>query len=851
MLPVVAAAQQFVYDPGALPPQNVWSNGVTTSDVDGDGDEDLLFANGSAYGGTGAAGSQPQHLFLNDGLGVFSAAHAQLNTSPFNAQLVIAEDVDDDGDEDLLYASGSTGSRPRLLINQGGLQGGLPGSFLDESVTRIPALALRSFGICGGDVDGDGDVDVVVTDGGTFGGFASQARLLENNGSGFFSDATAARMPVDLYNAQDVTLVDYDGDFDEDILLSGKGGAGKRSRLYLNDGSGLFSVSSVLDGLGTGNTYEIDWADLDGDGDYDGAVQSISGINEGWSRNDGGGVAPPQMTFPAPNGQDDNEMACLDYDDDGDLDVFVGSLGGTEKLYRNDGGGVFSNHNAAIQAQSDSTLDMAFADLDSDGDYDMITAQGESGNFTNKVYRNVGPAKDTKLPDVTVIGAPDLTQPATTFKVKVKDAVADDGKVNVRVVYEWKAYSGSVLQDSKLGKAKSVGADAYSVTVPTDASTTHITVRWYFADACDNISALTVAAALPVVPLLAVPIETTIRIPILGLPVTAEIGDIILKTNGASNMQAEFRLSPEFAYLDDWYDFRWINIVTSYSENGIPLDTDPVVGDLPNMDPRTGQNAPGSLPNGLGDDVPFYYNEDNWTTGPTGTPAGIHVEGKGSIFTDTRFSAVGSRIVFNTYLVVHDKTAAQMADDSFCPLGGFAWIYENDGVPAGGEVSIAGVLDADVDAINTALAFALPDFPFWLAEECPSLQACWDPLQQFFDLANELSGLFGPPQVEGMGTLLPLSPVSLVVSGAHPLTPAYLVLGLSDLFAPFKGGVLVPSPDFIFPPLVTDGAGGLVLASTWPAGLPPGVSSWWQFWLADPGAPAGFAATNGLLAVTP
>src|SRR5262245_65873516 len=190
LLPLGAAslaAQQFTYDATALPAQNIWTDGVEIADIEGDGDNDILFANGSSYG---AGGAQAQHLFLNNGLGTFVAAHAQLNVANFNAKMVIAEDFDNDGDLDLMYAPEgafpATTQVPRMLINDG------TGNFTDQSATRIPAITMASFCVCAGDVDDDGDLDVVFTDGATFGGMASQARLYLNNGSGFFTDATAA-----------------------------------------------------------------------------------------------------------------------------------------------------------------------------------------------------------------------------------------------------------------------------------------------------------------------------------------------------------------------------------------------------------------------------------------------------------------------------------------------------------------------------------------------------------------------------------------------------------------------------------------------------------------------------------
>jgi hypothetical protein len=473
-----AVAQQFTYNAAALPAQTIWTDGVELADVDGDGDLDILFANGSAYGGVGAAGAQPQHLFLNNGSGSFSAAHAQLNVANFNAKLVVADDIDNDGDLDLLYASGSTGSPPRCLINNGS------GVFSDQTAARIPALALRSFALATGDIDNDGDLDVAVSDGGTFGGIAAQARLLKNDGNGFFTDVTVAQMPADLYNCQDIQFLDFDGDFDVDMLLSGKGSGGLQGRLYLNDGSGNFTVNSAMNGVGTGNTYEIDWADIDGDGDFDAAVQSISGINEGWARNNGISVAMTEFTFPGANGADDNEMGFLDYTNSGRLSVFVGSLGGTEKIYRNDAGPTFVNQQGQIQSITDSTLDLGFGDLDGDGDYDMVTGQGESGNFTNKVYVNSGSA-DTLAPVMMADNVPlTISNPTTIVHAQLSDQISEDGHIGVTMSFTY------TLTPSGGGSASGthMGTGLFRIAVPTPVGTTGVTINCSAEDGVGNVA---------------------------------------------------------------------------------------------------------------------------------------------------------------------------------------------------------------------------------------------------------------------------------------------------------------------------------------------------------------------------
>jgi hypothetical protein len=102
-----------------------------------------------------------------------------------------------------------------------------------------------------------------------------------------------------------------------------------------------------------------------------------------------------------------------------------------------------------------------------------------------------------------------------------------------------------------------------------------------------------------------------------------------------------------------------------------------------------------------------------------------------------------------------------------------------------------------------------------------------------------------------VGTLEPSTPVAFRVTNAKPFSSATLIVGVSLLQLPFKGGVLVPSPTLLLPPLPTGGLGKLVLGTTWPPALPSGVSLYLQAWIPDVAGPVGFAATNGLRAKTP
>ncbi len=119
------------------------------------------------------------------------------------------------------------------------------------------------------------------------------------------------------------------------------------------------------------------------------------------------------------------------------------------------------------------------------------------------------------------------------------------------------------------------------------------------------------------------------------------------------------------------------------------------------------------------------------------------------------------------------------------------------------------------------------------------------------DVGHALAGAAGVPHVLGGGALVAGEPLVIAVADGPPLAAAMLVLGGSALLAPFKSGVLVPSLDALLPGLPLDGDGALVLNGTCPPGLPPGFALWLQLWMPDAGGPAGFSATNGLMATAP
>ncbi len=120
----------------------------------------------------------------------------------------------------------------------------------------------------------------------------------------------------------------------------------------------------------------------------------------------------------------------------------------------------------------------------------------------------------------------------------------------------------------------------------------------------------------------------------------------------------------------------------------------------------------------------------------------------------------------------------------------------------------------------------------------------------FIDLGLALSGSAGLPVLVGAGTLEAGTVVGLGLSTAKPFSFAPLVVGISNISAPFKGGILVPSPNLIFP-LFTDFFGAASFGGLWPPGVPSGLSTYFQWWIQDPAGPKGYAASNGVSGTSP
>ncbi|MBL8751451.1 MAG: VCBS repeat-containing protein [Planctomycetes bacterium] len=264
----------------------------------------------------------------------------------------------------------------------------------------MPVMTV-AYDLCTGDVDGDGDVDLVI------GNDHDANQLFLNDGRGGFVDATAGRLVTPATPAPgsgyanatyEVDLADADGDGDLDLFVVNDHDV--VDRLYLNDGLGFFT-DVTASATPTYPDYGVDQvvADFDGDGDVDWLICNYFSLR--LLLNNGAGVFTDAPAGSVPgNVFGDNRSFAADLDQDGDLDVVLGRGGfyasGNPLILVNQGNAVFALAPAA-------TIPFPglvhAADVDGDGKLDLLANNG------SQLLRNLGGlvfAPAVALPSSTV-----------------------------------------------------------------------------------------------------------------------------------------------------------------------------------------------------------------------------------------------------------------------------------------------------------------------------------------------------------------------------------------------------------------------------------------------------------------
>ncbi|MBV7260358.1 CRTAC1 family protein [Erythrobacter crassostreae] len=407
-------------------------------------------------------------------------------------------DIDNDGDIDVFVARGDSG--PNLLyINQGGTR------FDERAAAAGVAFSLggtsngRHSGPTFGDVDGDGDLDLLL--GGLEGG---PTKVFANDGTGNFADVTAGS-GFDTASADQtisMALGDYDADGDLDVLMAHWGTPrdptipGETETLWRNDSSGgtirftpasqtsgvagllAFDLPQGVLGPNFDYTFAPAFADIDGDRDLDILMVSDFRGSKVLINNGNGTFGASGFT---PDDENGMGAAIGDFDNDGDLDWFVSSINGN-RLFQNTGSGGFIRNGASGIEPGGWGWGSCFADFNADGWLDIYQTNGwEAGkdpsaslyvNDTTRLWMAQG---DGTFADAAAVSA---IQETDQGRGVVCDDFDNDGDVDVLLLtaeaagsaYLWKneLSGGNSIKVRLRGKAPNTFAIGAIVRLTID-----------------------------------------------------------------------------------------------------------------------------------------------------------------------------------------------------------------------------------------------------------------------------------------------------------------------------------------------------------------------------------------------
>lgn len=334
----------------------------------------------------------PVSLLMRDPGGTLHDPAAEWDVEPPPEWAITAGavgDLDGDGDADVVVGTRGLSEFQLLpdivLINDGTGHMSRLGSVPAQTTAHTKSIAL-------GDLDGDGDLEI---------GFAidqyhsswplQRPTLWENDGAAGFHDISS-QLPRSLVGALDVDMFDADDDGDLDVFWTCGTfliGVPSPSLLMRNDGTGdLAADPTAASGIVGTQSLPID---VDGDGDLDLIVGTTS-VDELWI-NDGTGSFQQAIHPYPPTFDPARQILAIDYDGDGDQDVL--RRGTNMSLYQNDG---FRRRFIDVTASSGVTylggVDTFVADLDGDGWPDIVGSSvlGNNGDGTFSARTDAIPA---------------------------------------------------------------------------------------------------------------------------------------------------------------------------------------------------------------------------------------------------------------------------------------------------------------------------------------------------------------------------------------------------------------------------------------------------------------------------
>jgi hypothetical protein len=298
---------------------------------------------------------------------------------PGAAQGCVFLDVNNDGYLDIFLINNNNANK--LWINNNGT------AFTDVAATWGVSSASPGRGVSAGDFDNDGYIDMMI------GNYNAVLILYKNTGTNFTNYTTTAGVNFTGWGGS-INWLDYNSDGKLDAIFGNDGVPFHYNYLFRNDN--LLSFTNVAYSSGivdSTSTLTITSADYDNDGDLDifCGTQTIHGATTNFLyRNNGNGTFTDVTTA--------SQLTTLfytwcadwsDFDNDGDMDLYIGNTNGDNQLYKNNGNGTFSECATAYGvADPSQSYSCGWADFDNDGDLDLYVANGQP--TPDKLYRNDG-----------------------------------------------------------------------------------------------------------------------------------------------------------------------------------------------------------------------------------------------------------------------------------------------------------------------------------------------------------------------------------------------------------------------------------------------------------------------------
>jgi hypothetical protein len=342
--------------------------------------------------------SIPYLLFLISPLNAFSlddtfysdvTEEAGVPATEYGARGICWGDYNNDGFVDA-YVSNSWG-RNYLYENNGN------GTFSDATFKAGVECETHSNGVAWGDYNNDGHMDLYIAN-------YDYNTLYRNDGDGTFTDVTYAAGVEDSGPGESVSWVDFNADGHLDIYIVNGGPYLWPNVLYMNNGDGTFSDISFYAGLDDWRMGENSaWADYDNDGYQDVYVSnrdrnSLYHNNGDWTFTD--------VTEQAGVGDygKGHGICWGDYDADGLMDLHVVNRLSDNLLFRNNGDGTFTDvaADAGVRDNETYTVGTTFLDFDNDGDLDLFNVSG--GN--NSLFSNNGDGTFSNVTDSSGLADP-------------------------------------------------------------------------------------------------------------------------------------------------------------------------------------------------------------------------------------------------------------------------------------------------------------------------------------------------------------------------------------------------------------------------------------------------------------